>query len=702
MGSVVVPLAVFGVAALQSYGEVFREAENRGSHIVNLLEEHAAKTLEAMRLVIDQADERLKNIDVETLQTSRSLWNELNTLQGSTAQVDSIFVLAPDGTDLLTTRTFPVPPGNFSDRDYFIEQREQDRGLYIGQSYIGKISRRQIFNLSIRRFSPDGSFNGVVGASAYVPYFEAFYSTAGDNADNFSVSLVRADGKPLVVFSSTGKTGYDGEQPFVFLEGDEGGVFTSGNGALDSIHVFKQVKQFPVYVVYSIERQAMLNAWYGLLVPWGALTLVVGAALFLTTWLAMQRARQEAIAVAELRATTEELHHEIERRKGAEAALLQAQRLEAVGQLTGGIAHDFNNLLTVLVGNLELADRKTDLQAIRKLHGSMRYATQRAEALTQQLLAFSRRQTLHPRTLDLNALVSTGAFLIRRAVGENIEVVFDLARSLWPVRIDGAQFEAAFLNLAVNARDAMPEGGKLAISTSNIFLAEEDIAGRHPGLSPGAYVRMVVRDTGTGMPPEVMDKIFEPFFTTKDVGQGTGLGMSQIYGFVQQSGGSVQVASTVGEGTIVTIYLPRSMEEVHPLPPASRLVPVDGSGRILVVEDEIEVQKIVVAALEELGYEVLAESNGVQALKKIQGGLRFDFLLTDITLPGGISGIELARETRSLHPDCSVLLMTGYPLRGERADTGEFPVIFKPFTWVLLSQRIGELMEERRRASISS
>jgi PAS domain S-box-containing protein len=348
----------------------------------------------------------------------------------------------------------------------------------------------------------------------------------------------------------------------------------------------------------------------------------------------------------------------------AREALFQSQKMEAVGQLTGGVAHDFNNLLQALSGNLEVIERRlaAGRSDVSQHVAAARTAMDRATALTQRLLAFARRQPLKPEYTNLNALVPGMQDLIRKSVGEAVQVDLKLGQKLWPIWADANQVESALLNLAINARDAMPTGGRLTVETSNTHLDAADV-GSEPGVQPADYVMLAVTDTGTGMPPNVLSRAFEPFFTTKPVGQGTGLGLSQLYGFVRQSGGHVGIESEVGQGTSVKLYLPRhhgaeetkTVPEMPPEPPPQ----APGPGTILVVEDEAIVRMLLVDALEEQGYTVLEAENGNAALTAVASSERIDLLATDVGLPG-INGRQLAEMARSLRPDLKVLFLTGY------------------------------------------
>ncbi|WP_448202977.1 PAS domain S-box protein [Azospirillum sp. sgz302134] len=348
----------------------------------------------------------------------------------------------------------------------------------------------------------------------------------------------------------------------------------------------------------------------------------------------------------------------------ARQALFQAQKMEAVGQLTGGIAHDFNNLLQAIGGSLELLERRlaagrTDVEAYL---AATRTAVDRAAALTQRLLAFSRRQPLKPAPTDLNALVTGMRDLIHRSVGEAIQVELILPDGLWPVRVDANQLENALLNLTINARDAMPGGGRLTIETRNVQLDKAAVNGM-PALKPGDHVRLTVTDTGAGMPPDVVARAFEPFFTTKPIGQGTGLGLSQIYGFVHQSGGDVHIGCAVGRGTSVTLHLPRYHGDVAaektPSTPVDEAPQPSAHGTVLVVEDEAIVRMLLVDALREDGYTVLEAEDGTAAASVLASAERIDLLATDVGLPG-INGRQLAEMARAARPDLKVLFLTGY------------------------------------------
>jgi len=347
----------------------------------------------------------------------------------------------------------------------------------------------------------------------------------------------------------------------------------------------------------------------------------------------------------------------------AQDALRQSQKMEAVGQLTGGLAHDFNNLLGGMLGNLELIQlRMTEgrIDEIGRLVGIAQDAGHRAAALTQRLLAFSRRQTLDPKPTDVNRLIAGIAALLRGTVGPATSIEITGADDLWTAMIDPGQLENALLNLCMNARDAMPGGGHIAIATDNVLL--DDRAARQCDLLPGDYLSIRVTDSGTGMTPEIIEHAFEPFFTTKPLGQGTGLGLSMIYGFARQSGGQVRIGSTVGHGTTLCIYLPRFGGAPDPeVARAANLADTDGRGEtVLVVDDEATIRHLIAEVLDDLGYAVIGAGDGAAGLKVLQSDARIDLLITDVGLPNGMNGRQVADAARLLRPDLKVLFITGY------------------------------------------
>ena len=427
------------------------------------------------------------------------------------------------------------------------------------------------------------------------------------------------------------------------------------------------------------------------------------------TQLLEARRRADTLA-AELRALNTELEarvlEEVAERMKAEAALRQTQKMEAIGQLTGGVAHDFNNLLTVVMGGLEaiqkhvaLVEPSPPVQRIERAATLSMQGAQKAATLTKRLLAFARRQPLDPRPIDAGRLVTDLADMLQRTLGETVKLETVNGAGLWLTAADPSELENALVNLAINARDAMPDGGRLTIETSNAFLDDAYVETITEPVSAGQYVLIAVSDTGCGIPEDLLVQVFEPFFTTKEVGRGTGLGLSQIYGFVRQSSGHIKIYSELGEGTAVKIYLPR----LNASPPPASL---DGSPEqeslhggeetILVVEDHDDLRAFSVAVLLDLGYRVLSAASGKEAISLVKGE-RIDLLFTDVVLPEGMNGRDVADEALAIQPGLKVLFTTGYTanaiVHNGRLDAG-VQLLSKPFSASALGVRVRKLLDE--------
>ncbi|MDM0019532.1 response regulator [Variovorax saccharolyticus] len=415
-------------------------------------------------------------------------------------------------------------------------------------------------------------------------------------------------------------------------------------------------------------------------------------------WLSWTAVPDDGLIYTVARDITEQKERSAEL-EAAREQLRQSQKLEAVGQLTGGLAHDFNNLLAAISGSLELMRRRglegrfADLE---RYVGVAQGAAKRAAALTHRLLAFSRRQTLAPKLLDLNRLVADMEELVRRTMGPQIALESVAAVGLWKVLADPSQLESALLNLCINARDAMPEGGQLTIETANRWIDARTARARD--LAPGQYVSLCVSDNGVGMSPETAARAFDPFFTTKPIGMGTGLGLSMIYGFAKQSGGQVRIYSEIGKGTMVCIYLPRNTapEEAVDEEVAEAAAPrADQGDTVLVVDDEPAIRMLIVEAMQDLGYATLEAGDGADALQLLQSEQRIDLLVTDVGLPGGMNGRQVADAARLARPGLKVLFITGYAENAVLSHGHLAPgmhVMTKPFDMDVLARRVKELI----------
>jgi len=392
---------------------------------------------------------------------------------------------------------------------------------------------------------------------------------------------------------------------------------------------------------------------------------------------------------------------DVTQRKLLEDQLRQSQKMEAVGQLTGGLAHDFNNMLTGILGGIDMVRRRLAegrMADVERFLDAAMQSGQRAAALTHRLLAFSRRQTLDNRPLDIGVLAVSMADLLRRTLGEQVSLTIEMAPDLWPAVADDNQLESAILNLAINARDAMPGGGQLTILGRNVHLSDQELTDSDRA-EAGDYVEISVTDTGTGMSPEVLAKVFDPFFTTKPLGQGTGLGLSMIYGFVQQSRGHVVIDSEEGRGTTIRLFLPRHIGALEEAVVAEDNIsaPTGTGETVLVIEDDPAVRLLVMQVLEELGYQAIETADGRQAVPILQSSRHLDLLISDVGLPG-LNGRQLAEIAREQRPGLPILFMTGYARQA--ADQAEFleggmEIISKPFAIEQLGRRIGEILRRR-------
>jgi PAS domain S-box-containing protein len=393
---------------------------------------------------------------------------------------------------------------------------------------------------------------------------------------------------------------------------------------------------------------------------------------------------------------TAALEAEMKRREETQAQLVRTQRMEAFGQLTGGVAHDFNNLLTVITGNLELIEMRLEDEKLRTLLKRAQDAADMGARLTARLLTFARRRQFSPAPLNLNEQVMGMVDLLRRTLGEDVDLNARLAPRLWTVRADPSEVENAVLNLAINARDAMPKGGRLVIETANI-VAEDHEIGAIDHLNAGPYVRLSVSDSGSGMPPEVLQRAFEPFFTTKHQGRGTGLGLSTIYGFAQQSGGTATIYSELGLGTTVNLYLPRADEDTQaPLAPRGTVVPAARGETVLIVEDNAAVRDVTRQRLIDLGYIVVEAENGPAAIDALEAGVKADLVFSDVVMTGGLTGFDVARTVRERWPRTRILLTSGYPddlLRRQEGALQDLLILRKPYSRADLAAKLREVFD---------
>jgi signal transduction histidine kinase/ActR/RegA family two-component response regulator len=687
--TVAVPATLFLYFAETSYRTSFTFADERLQRGLDAVSEHAVKVFQSLNVTITAVSALLGDRPDEALRAAEAeLHAHLRDIVAELPAVDAIWVFDRDGRPVASSYRFPVPAElNVSDRDYFRAHLDPGVDTYVGQVLTPRVTTAPFFAVSRRRSTIDGSFAGVIVISVLPGDFHAFYARLA-GVEGSSYTMLRDDGVVLARYPGPVLSNVKLDAGSGFMRSirthPEAGSYTAVSqvDGTERRFLFRRLEGLPIYVTMGLGLTEIRAEWWRFVASHLIFGLPATAAMFALVWLILLR--------------TQDLYQEAARRVAAEETLRQSQKMEAVGQLTGGIAHDFNNLLTIIIGNLEIAQRKAGQSELERPLRNAIVGARRAAQLTQKLLAFARRQPLDPRAVDANRLLAGMSDLLRRTLGEQIEIEMVGGAGLWNVEADPTELEAAILNLALNARDAMPGGGKLTLETSNAFLDEAYVRSADD-VAVGQYVLVAVSDTGEGMNPAVIERAFEPFFTTKESGQGTGLGLSQVYGFVKQSGGHIRIYSEVGHGTTVKMYLPRS-DAVEAATREAAIEPGDaGRGEtVLVVEDDDGVRSYIAEILRDLGYQVSTAADATSALALIRPPAPPpDLLLTDVVLPG-LNGRQLADAARELRPGLRVLFMTGYSrnaiVHHGRLDRG-VALIQKPVSQAALAAKVREVLD---------
>jgi len=694
IASLLFPAALFAYASYNDYRDVYAVTDERINRSLDVLQEQALKVFETVDRIFPEVDEVVRGMSDDQIRAAQgNLAPRLQRIAGVMPQVQSIVIIGRDGGVLASSTPVGATSADLADRDDFKAPADDGAGIYVGDMHGpgSPAGGTAAFDVSRRLASPDGSFRGVIAVAVRPRYFDDFYAMIQQSPGNF-YALVRADGGLLARYPFSALFSRQlSPTSMLRVSIDHGltqGLFSVDSAEIDHVNRrigFRKLPGYPVYAIAGIESAAIRAAWLSTVGDHLIFGLPASLLLFFTLWVALRR--------------TQRLHDEAERREMAEDALRQAQRLEAIGQLTGGVAHDFNNLLMIVSGTVQrlrrhLADKK-ELAGRKELGGdyetqlldTISKATQRGESLTRQLLAFSRRQMLQPSVIDLAERLPEIKDMLARSLRGDIEIRVGVLRRPCLVKVDPNEFELALLNLAFNARDAMPSGGTLTITAKPVMMrgtASEE------GLS-GEFVAIRVADTGTGIPPEVLPRVFEPFFTTKDVGKGTGLGLSQVYGFARQSGGTASISTSARRGTAVTLFLPRTRDA--PAQPRQEVVVAAGAppaGTVLVVEDNAEVAEVGRAYFEQLGYQVRRAASAQAGLDLIERDDNIDLVFSDILMPGGMNGLELADAVQRRFPEIAVLLTTGYSSSAQDAVRRGFAVLQKPYDLAALERALRE------------
>ena len=692
VASAALPLLLFLLTAWYDYNEQLTDAGLDLTRTSEVASEDAARVFARQRDVSDRISDLVKSMTPAQIAAREGpLHEQFADWVGHSDEIQNAVLIAANGQPLVSATIYPVSPStNLSDRDYFRATMGIGSGTFISNVQRGEVIKRLFFSFGRRWITADGRVNGIIDIAISVDYFQNFYrlliNEEGDAYKGKLLALVRDDGQILLRYPHVRSPLPRLSRPNPFLaataRNPESGIYESRSIINKPqplrIFAYRKIEGFPLYVVAGRSKSIILLPWWHSIIKRLAIGIPGTLALVALTWTALVRTEREERALAQADA-------EMLRRERAERELLQAQRLEAVGQLTGGVAHDFNNLLTVIIGSAELLERRAhDAAAIIRLAGHIKSASERGAEITAKLLSFSRQQRVNPKVIDVNASLREFEPLLLRAANESVAITFDFAPAVFPASLDPGQFEAAILNLVGNARDALPSGGKITISTRN------DVNdGAYPDVRLGPMLLVTVADDGMGMDRETAAKAIEPFFTTKAVGRGTGLGLSQVYGFTKQSAGDLRIETALGQGTIMTMLLPGCALELvapKPTPPATQAGAMDEEV-VLVVEDEPQVREIAIECLQSLGYKTLSAADAEAALTILRRRCRIDLLFSDIVMPGALNGVQLAREALSLRPGLKVLLTSGYnSVPGTAWE--DIPVLEKPYTKGRLGEQV--------------
>src|SRR5665213_877239 len=695
VASVVLPAVLFAFAAWVSYRNFEKVTDERIDRSLDILHEHALKVLQTIERTFGEIDEVLRGMSDDDIRRDEGpLRERLKRLVDALPQLQGIAIMDRDGRPLVSSNFQPVPQGlNFADRDYFKVHERNDPGTYVSRVLaprmrgIGSV----FFAVTQRRPSANGAFNGIVSIAVLPGYFETFYGRMGLNEGSY-FALAREDGNFLARFPVPKDRSLKLDENSAFRKGVrqhlERSIFTV-DSQVDRVGRrigYRKLAGFPIYVLAGVEQSAVIYEWLGYLTTHLLFGIPLTVFLYAGLALALRRTRT--------------LYDEADRRETAADALRQSQRLEAMGQLTGGVAHDFNNLLMIISGSVQRLRGELTEQKHTRLLDMIATATQRGETLTRQLLTYSRRQMLTPQVIDMSQRLPLVRDLLTRSLGPNIDVTVDAPPGVCAVRVDSNELELAILNLAVNAKDAMPDGGTLSIRAKTVTLKGE--AGEEDDEKlTGGFVAIRIADTGHGIPADVLSKVFDPFFTTKDIGKGTGLGLSQVYGFAKQSGGMATVSSSEGRGTAITIFLPRSYDTIaavaapaQPVPPPQ---PAGDAGTVLLVEDNADVAEVGADYLRQLGFQVRSVANAQAAIAALRLDANVVLVFSDILMPGGKNGLDLALEINERLPGIPVLLTTGYSASAQEAVRQGVVVLQKPYDLESLRRNIREAIETTKK-----
>jgi signal transduction histidine kinase/ActR/RegA family two-component response regulator len=691
----VLPALSFVIIAAALYRQHFTEAQQAIDRASRIAQEHALKLFETNSMLLQRMLDLWGDAsDEEVMARGLEFHERLKRMAADLPQVQGLFINGADARGLANSLVYPPPRHiDYSDRESVRAHRSGDVGVFITEQLRSRISGEPFFDMSRRRSRSDGSYGGSAHVSLKPDYLTNFYAELAKSERGLRFGVLREDGKMLVRWPDESR-GTPNAENVNWVRAADGVVMYEDESPnrVQRLQVFRQLAPYPLYVVASVDVADVQAVWLRQI---GWLALIAIPTTLLLTWMArvaVLRTRNELDAA-------QKLDDETALRQRMEVALLQSQKLEALGRLTGGVAHDFNNLLMIINNNMYVH---------RHLHPSIcdsaqLAAIERAIAagtkLTRQLLSFSKRQALLPERVDLRERLPSLLELLTPVLGKSIELDARVDSDLPPIKVDPAEFELALINLAVNAKDAMPQGGRLSVVAR---VSDEADPGRPRDDGP-RYVLLEVTDTGSGIAPENLDRVFEPFFTTKPIGQGTGLGLSQVQALCQATGGMAHIESRLGGGTCVRLYFPAVDGDASAASAPAVPTPQQLNHHLLLVEDNEAVAKASRDVLESMGCTVEHVTTGEAALARIaERDASFAIVLSDIEMPGALDGIALAEQIIERYPQLPVLLMTGYAERLQQAQQHHFDVLPKPVDPRMLADAIAKALTKARSLSAQS
>ncbi|MBP0592348.1 response regulator [Paraburkholderia sp. LEh10] len=701
--AIVLPCVFVAAMAFSDLRAREADATEATLRTVRVAEEHALKVFDMNEALNARVVDLVQGLDDDGIrQREAAIHEKLQTMGGGYPQVAAVAIFGHDGTLLASSRTYPVPPVSINAREDFIGIRDGQVLEHISKVMVGHVAGEIVFNTGVARRGEDGSFAGIVSVALRPSYFNAFYrEVLGGTDATMTMSLTRSDASLLARYpaSPAAKAGNPVRRNAytdALAEGRRAGVVRVRSN-IDGEHLivaFRRVGSYPVYVACGYRSSAIWAAWYRHLSVLILSTFVPSIVLWCVIWLSLKRLGAEEEA-------WERWQAEASMRRSIESAYRQSRKMEALGNLVGSVAHDFNNLLMIVSANVQIVRRRGAAAFDRELSAVER-ALKSGQSLTRQLLGVARKQPLSNETLDVERWLPGCRDLLRASLGAKVSLVMDIGAGVWPMQVDVAELELALINVAVNARDAMPNGGRYTVRAGNVSFRHED------GFPiTGDFVQLSLEDTGVGMPPDVLSRAFEPLFTTKPKGMGTGLGLPQVFAFCERSGGLAAIDSAIGAGTSVRLYLPRATDAPRVARPAEPVAEETGTPhglRILLVEDNDEVAAGTEALLQMMGHEVTCAFNADAAMELLEAArtrqkqagepLPFDLVISDIHMPGTLNGIDLAERVRGFETKLPVILVTGYAEELERARHVEVRVLSKPFDIALLDKFLQTLQRD--------